>query len=141
MAEMLGLRAKCYIGQGEINIGIIGGRSRCANLRIISKDMGRAYAKMADLDFGCYIENQFKNNTEHSRFIKGTILDCLGSTEYQQLFTVIQYNDDYSLVGKGPWFYEIIDNVVTKMVSELKQFDEDEKGVSKKRCDYIIMHD
>lgn len=79
---MLGLKVRCYIGQGEVNIGVIGGRSRCANLRMISKDIGKAYARTMRLDFGCYIENKFKNRIDHSRFIKGTILDELGSTEF-----------------------------------------------------------
>lgn len=87
---------------------------------MISKDIGRAYVRAQSTEFGCYIENKFKNCIEHGRFIKGTILDELGSTEFQQLFTVTQYNDDCSLVGKGPWFYEIIDSVVAKIISTLK---------------------
>ena len=45
------------------------------------------------------------------------------------------------MVGKGPWFYEIIDTVVTKMVSMLQQLNENETEESRMRCDYIIARD
>ena len=90
---MLGLDIKCYIGQGNIDIGFIGSASHCTNLRVVSKCIRNEIKKIQTLPSGCYIETQIIRNTTRYYFVKDPIFGDFTHNDYSRVFTVSNFND------------------------------------------------